>query len=855
MGKNLVIVESPAKAKTINKILGADFIVKASMGHVRDLPQKELGIDIENGFKPKYVTIKGREKIITELRKEAKTADQIFLAPDPDREGEAIAWHLMAELKRGIPEERFCRVSYNEITAPAIRKAFAEPGPINQHKVDSQQARRVLDRIVGYKVSPLLWRRVRGAVSAGRVQSVALRLVCEREKDITDFKPQEYWLLGAKVRKQVDPRDPFEIRLARVDGEKAEIKTRERADGIRQDLEGRALRVSAIIPRELTRKAFPPYITSSLQQAGSSALGYAPAYTMKLAQRLYEGEDFGEGPVGLITYMRTDSFSVSREAQEACRAFVANTYGKEYLPDQPNFYRSKASAQEAHEAIRPTDVNRTPDQLTQVLEADELKLYRLIWQRFVASQMAPARIAQRTVEVEAPPPANKTSTYLFRATASEVVFPGYMKVTGVEEKKKDENGEEVDRLPPVEVGEGLDLIEWLEQQKFTQPPPRYTEASLVKALEENGVGRPSTYAQILATLLGRKYVIKEKRALQPTSLGMQTNDFLVSQLGELFDVGFTATMEAKLDEIESGSVGWQGMMDQFYQQFVVWLEKAKGPKADPKVVLGLVALLEGVKNWSPAVKRGKRTYSDEKFVPSVKQQLEKGKPISERQVTAMVNMACRYKDQLPDIEKVMHELGLAKDMEEACKPPEPPDAATLQKLDLLKSVNFKEARTVGKKVFDDRVFFDSLNSQVIGGRGLSEAQIRYLDRLFLKYAEQIPGFDGLVESLGLKDIHDTESGPLLESLRPVKTWKPPVKRGRREWDDQKFYESLSRQFRERRNLSPKQSSSLRKMIKRYAEQIPNYQELSARFNLGATTKRRPDEPAEPIVAKNDHPSE
>ncbi len=842
MSKNLVIVESPAKAKTINKILGSEYVVKASMGHVRDLPEKELGIDVEKGFKPKYVTIKAREKVLHELKTAAKGVDRVYLAPDPDREGEAIAWHLQAVLKKSVPEDRFFRVSYNEITAPAIRKAFAEPGRIDEKRVDSQQARRVLDRIVGYKVSPLLWRRIRGAASAGRVQSVALRLVCEREREILHFKPEEFWLLGAKVRKQVDPLDPFEIKLARINGEKAEIQTAERAHAVKADLDGRALRVSDIIPREISKRAMPPYITSTLQQAGSSVFGFAPAYTMKLAQKLYEGEDFGEGPVGLITYMRTDSFSVSRDAQESCREFVHRTYGPEYLPEKPNFYKSRSSAQEAHEAIRPTDVNRTPDHLAAVLDPDELKLYSLIWKRFVASQMAPARIAQRTVEVEAAPPAGKTSTYLFRATASEVIFPGYMRAAGVEEKKKDENGDEIDRLPPLAKGEGLDCLQWLEEQKFTSPPPRFTEASLVKALEENGVGRPSTYASILSTLFARRYVEKEKRALKPTDMGLQVCDFLVEHLGALFDVKFTAGMEEQLDEIETGAVQWGAMMEQFYREFLTWLEKAKGPQADPASVQKLLDMAKGIQTWEPATKRGKRTYSDQAFTESIRKQLGEGKGISERQVGALKKLICRYREQLPALESVAEELALTEELEAAKRPPEPPRQDVLKKLELLKKVQFKEPRTVGKKVYDDRVFANSLRTQFESGRSLSPNQIHYLDRMVMKYSDQIPDFESMKEELGLHETaaaEDKESGPLLELLKEVKTWKPPTKRGRREWDDQKFYESLSRQYGQRKSLSPKQAASLKKMLRRYAEQIPNYEQVAAQYGIPASAKSRP----------------
>jgi len=852
MGKNLVIVESPAKAKTINKILGKDYVVKASMGHVRDLPEKELGIDVENGFKPKYVNIKTREKVLKELRHEATSAEKIYLAPDPDREGEAIAWHLMAALRKGIPEERFFRVSYNEITAPAIRKAFGEPHRIDLQRVDSQQARRVLDRLVGYKVSPLLWRRIRGASSAGRVQSVALRLVCEREREILNFKPEEYWLLGAKVRKQVDPLDPFEIRLARINGEKAEVKGADQSHAIRQDLDGRALKVSNIITREISRKPYPPYITSSLQQAASTVFGFAPAFTMKLAQKLYEGVDFGEGPVGVITYMRTDSFSISREAQEVCRDMIRAQFGPEYLPEKPNFYRSRSTAQEAHEAIRPTDARRLPDDLRSVLSDDELKLYRLIWQRFVASQMVPARIGQRTAEIEAVPPPGRETTYLFRATASEVIFPGYMRASGVEEKKKggEEAAEEedVDRLPPLEIGEGLECLEWLEQQKFTQPPGRYTEASLVRALEENGVGRPSTYAQILSTLLARKYVFKEKRALKPTDVGLQVNDFLVEHLGELFDVKFTAGMEESLDEIENGSVKWEAMMDRFYKELLVWLEKAKGPTADPKVVRALLDLVAKVRDWQPETKRGKRTYGDKKFVESIEKQITEGKPISERQVDAIKKMIGRYREQLPEFGAVADALGLRAELEEACKPPPPPRPETFRKLELLQPIAFSEPRTVGKRVFCDKTFVDSLRKQVEGGRALSENQIHYLDRIVMKYSDQIPDFAALSDQLGMQQAEpDHESGPLLEALKQVKEWKPPVQRGRREWDDHKFYESLSRQFGQKKQLSPKQRESLKKMVRRYAPQIGNYAELAAQFHIVAPARKhasRGEAPAE-----------
>ena len=578
MAKNLVIVESPAKAKTINKLLGADYVVKASMGHVRDLPERTLGVDVENAFAPQYVPIKGRAKVLTDLQAIAAKCEKVFLAPDPDREGEAIAWHLREALRGKAPDDsKFSRVTYNEITASAIRKAFSQPGEINQLRVDSQQARRILDRVVGYKVSPMLWRRIPGASSAGRVQSVALRLVCEREKAIREFQPVPYWVLGVKAAKLVDPRAPFTAALARLNGEKADVKDEALARRLVDELKRRHLRVADVVLKEVRKNAPPPFITSSLQQAASGALGLSPSRTMRFAQKLYEGVDLGHGSAsGLITYMRTDSFSISREAVEQAREFILQTHGADFLPDKPNVYRNRSNAQEAHEAIRPTDPARTPESLKDVLDRDEWRLYDLIWRRFMASQMAPARLAQRTAELEAVGGADAgPDHFLFRATASEILFPGFMRVSGLEQRKKEEaesaEGEEETALPPLEKGEALDVVEWLNDRKETQPPPRFTEASLVKVLEENGVGRPSTYAQIISTLLGRKYVVREKRALVPSDLGMKVWDFLFANLAPLFDVQFTAGMEEQLDEIEEGKVAWTLMLGSFYEKFLVWL--------------------------------------------------------------------------------------------------------------------------------------------------------------------------------------------------------------------------------------------------------------------------------------------
>lgn len=841
MAKHLVIVESPAKAKTINKILGKDYLVKASMGHVRDLPEKEIGVDLEKGFKPKYVAIKTREKVVKELKEAATKVETIILAPDPDREGEAIAWHLMAALKNTVSPENFHRVTYNEITAPAIKEAFAHPRKIDQHKVDAQQARRVLDRIVGYKVSPLLWRRIRGASSAGRVQSVALRIVCDREKEIMGFVPEAYWLIGARVRKNEPPVDPFAIRLARINDDKAEIKSAEHADTVRRELEGRPLKVLSINQREISKRPQPAYITSSLQQAGNRFFGFAPTRTMRIAQKLYEGVDTGSGVVGLITYMRTDSVSISPVAQQACREFIGSAFGAEYIPEKPHFYKSKGSAQEAHEAIRPTDVHLTPDKLAHVLEPDALKLYRIIWQRFVASQMASARIAQRTAEIEAVASAAGANRFLFRASASDILFPGYMKVTGIEKEKKndadEESGEEEDiALPPLREGEPLEHIEWLEERKETTPPPRYTESSLVRALEENGVGRPSTYAQTVSTIVDRDYVSKDKRTLKPTPKGMQVNDFLAKYLPDLFDIGFTASMEEELDEIDEGKVVWTDMLERFYKSFLGWVEKAKAPPADLKVVVPLLEILGGVKDWAPESKRGKKTYSDEKFVQSVREQLEKGEqPLTDRQQEALVKLCCRYKDQLPDVERRFEELGLAEELVKHHEQSLPPREETLLKLEILKGLEYAPPRKVGKRTYDDGEFIQSLTQQVAGGKRLTENQIRYLDRLVLKYSSQIPDFENRKHALKIEEPPAAETDPLLpeilELFGKITEWSAPVQRGNRVWDDKEFFTSLDTQFRQKKSLSPRQTAALRKMASRYARQIPGFEEKAERLQL------------------------
>jgi len=809
----LVIVESPAKAKTINKYLGDDYIVKASMGHVRDLPPKKLGVDVDNNFAPDYVNTTGRAKVITELKAAAKKCDHVFLAPDPDREGEAIAWHLQELLKGIIPEENFSRVTYNEITKSAITEAFANPGEMDMNRVNSQQARRVLDRLVGFKVSPLLWKQVKGGVSAGRVQSVALRLVCEREKEIQDFNPEEYWVLGANVRKQVEPLDPFIVKLAKINGEKAEVKGGEQAEKINAELDASKLHVARVIEKTVQRKARAPFITSTIQQSASSACGFSPSRTMRIAQGLYEN--------GLITYMRTDSFNIAKSAQEECHAFVTAEYGSEYLPENPNFYKSKGSAQEAHEAIRPTEVAKTPQSVSG-LEKDEAKLYKLIWERFVASQMVPAQIARRTAEVET----DGENTYMFRATASEVIFPGYMRASGIEaaaDKKKEGEEEDEAKLPALSEGEKLDCLEWTGEQKFTKPPPRYSEPSLIKALEENGVGRPSTYAQTLSTIEKREYVNKEKRQLVPTEAGLRVNAFLVKSLDPLFNVKFTAEMEEKLDKVEEGSVEWTDMMATFYAQFLEWLEGAKD-MAEPEETESVLKALEQVSEWAEPVKRGRRTYDDKEIVASVGEKFKEDGKITARQQQMIFQMACKYIEQIS--QETVTELKLEK--------PEAPRTETGKKIALLEVLDFEEPRKVGNRTYDDGKFIGSLKQQVQGGKRLSDRQVGALDTLLVKYSKQIPDFDQVKEDLGLKVKDNSEAAgeisKLIELCKTVETWNPPVKRGKREFNDADFYESLSTQFDGKGTLSERQVAALKKMIGRYAAQIPTYEAI--REDLG-----------------------
>lgn len=572
--KSLVIVESPAKAKTISKILGKDFEVKASVGHIKDLPAKEMGIDIEHNFSPNYIVIPGKEKVIKELKKASKDAKHIYLAPDPDREGEAIAWHIAEEVE-GKAKEIF-RIRFNEITKAAVLDAIKHPSKIDMQKVDAQQARRILDRLVGYELSPLLWRKVRRGLSAGRVQSVAVRLVVDREREIEAFKQEEYWSINAEFEGSEKPLfwgKLSKYRGEKVDrGEKAAIGNAEAAEAVVNDVRDSRFVLSKIERKKKKRNPSPPFITSTMQQEAVRKLRFSAKKTMAVAQQLYEGIELGEeGAVGLITYMRTDSFRIADEAQKAAREYIEKTLGKEFVPERPPVYKSRGSAQEAHEAIRPTYLDHTPESVKSYLSKDQYVLYKLIWNRFIASQMVPAEIEQTAFDIACNTDTCKDET-VFRATGSVIKFQGFMALyTEGTDEMLDEN-EAI--LPHLKEGETLKLLQIAPKQHFTQPPPRYTEASLVKALEEKGIGRPSTYASILSTIQDRKYVHKTDGRFSPTELGVVVNDLLVERFTELMDIGFTARMEEKLDHIEDGGQKWVKVVKEFYKPFHQHLTEA-----------------------------------------------------------------------------------------------------------------------------------------------------------------------------------------------------------------------------------------------------------------------------------------
>ncbi|MBR1920863.1 MAG: type I DNA topoisomerase [Kiritimatiellae bacterium] len=834
MGKKLLIVESPAKAKTIAKYLGREYAVKSSVGHVRDLPKENGAITIEKTgedawtFTPRYEVSKDKAKVVSELKAAVKTASEIYLASDPDREGEAIAWHLKEVLSPVAGKKPFHRVTYNEITKGAVLKAVAAPRDIDMPLVDAQQARRILDRIVGYKVSPLLWKNIACAnnrtLSAGRVQSVALRLLVERQRAIDAFKPETYYLLGVEAKKRGESA-AVAAKLARLDGEKPDVRERQVADNLLLDLAGSSLEVVDLKAQPKTRHALPPFTTSTLQQASSSVLGFSPGKTMKLAQSLYEA--------GRITYMRTDSVNVSDQARAAAREYVSSAFGPAFCPEKPNFYKSKADAQGAHEAIRPTDVALSPDAAAASgMDAAELKLYDLVWRRFLASQMADAQTTVRTVSLAARKPA-LAHDYLFTASATQVDFEGFLKVMKLSLKRKkgedgeDEDSDEVASLPELRRAEALDVARWLADEKQTKGPAHYSEASLIKALEENGVGRPSTYAATIETLKAREYAKTEKRKLIPLERGVLVCDWLVSKLDELFNVGYTARMEAELDKVESDGEPMNAMLSGFYAKFLRAVARCVEPAPDRDKFLTLFGLLDQIKEWKEPKRVGKRMYDDKAFVASVRRQYDEKRPLSARQFEYLVRTAVVYSAQIPNCMAVLRDAGLAGSAATKSEEVDP---------ELVKWCFATAERIVGLM---KNPFLRSIREQVERGKALSQKQFLILARsvgensgmlpdceeIRARLAEHVPG--GFANSRA----DDGVIAGLLELMETVTEWRPASKKGRKVYDDKEFVKSLSDQYARRRSLSSRQIMALKRVAVAYRDRIPGFDAASERLGL------------------------
>ena len=836
MADNLVIVESPTKARTIGKMLGNDYTIMASVGHVRDLPTHSLGVDLKNDFNPLYVESDKSKKVIKDLRSAAKKAKAVFLAPDPDREGEAIAWHLQELLKKQYKGD-FKRVTFHEITKNAVSKAFEHSTVVDMNLVDAQQARRVLDRIVGYMVSPLLWSQITRGTSAGRVQTVALRLIVEREREITAFKPEEYWNFSLKLDADGQV---FVAKLFKINADKFKIDNEKDALALLDAVYGgNGFKISNIETKDRKRNAPPPFTTSTLQQASNNLLHFSASNTMRLAQQLYEGVDTGAGTTGLITYMRTDSVNIAQEARNACAAFIDQHYGKAYVPAKPNFFKSKSGAQEAHEAIRPTDVNNTPERMKPYLDERQLKLYTLIWKRFVASQMSQA--LQRQTAVDVVSIGADGNEYTFRANALVTVFPGFMRLFGNADSE-DANAKILGKLREQQL---CKLVKALKEQKFTEPPPRYSEAALIKKLEECGIGRPSTYATILRTIQTRNYVDKDKGKLFPTELGFKVNDFLIAALPSLFEVDFTSRMETRLDEIESGNLGWTEMLADFYKNFAVWVKEAKSLGApEHEKAVAVIEQLEQVKDWEKPVKVGRRTYNDLKFFNSVKDKYAETRTLSAKQWGVLLQLGAKYVKQLPEFAATAAKYDFVSDWETALTkqnqlqekqlnaPAEQEVARYKAILAYFDHIKWEEPAKRGNRVYDDKKFIGSFASQVDRGRALSEKQLAVLGRFAAKYRDQIADFEQLCTLIGvdpekpetqMKDGSPAEQDPevtgILAALEKVTKWAEPVKKGKRVYDDREFIESLRSQAQNGRILSPRQVDALKRTAKKYLDQV------------------------------------
>lgn len=838
--KNLVIVESPTKARTIAPMLGKDYTLIASMGHIRDLPEKSLGIDVKNNFKTEYETPKSKSATVKSLTAAAEGATNIYLATDPDREGEAISWHIKEILSKKS-KAPFYRVEFHEITKNAIKRAFEEKKEINQDLVDSQQARRVLDRLVGYQVSPLLWSRIERNISAGRVQSVALRIVCEREREILNFKPKEYWDFGAKFIHDNKAERVYEAKLFQVNGKKLDISNAKDAQTAYDEVTASPeFRISTAKTEPVRKSAPPPFITSTLQQSAGSALRFSASKSMQIAQQLYEGiqADSGE-QTGLITYMRTDSFTISKDAQATCREFILSQYGEKFLPAKPNFYKNKSSAQEAHEAIRPTDVNNTPERLAKFLSKDQFNLYRIIWKRFVASQMAQAELSRTTIDTSC---TGKTAQYTFRTTSTITIFQGYGIVYSDKDAgEADEKEVDYNFLQFVKENDLSALKELTKEQKFTEPPPRYTEPSLIKELESNGIGRPSTYATIVNTIQNRKYVQKKDNKLIPEELGFKVNDFLVATFPDLLNISFTAEMEEKLDGIEAGGVNWTTMIKDFYEKLQAWLNNAKyedAPSEDKAEAA--IKLLEEFTEWeTPDSKKGGRVFDDKKFFTSVQRQYKKNKALTAKQFGAVLKMLIKYSAKIKDFDKYIANFKLKTDIDQTSSQIETENEER-EKLTGERAESLKGLKTVVGLIkssdlipspeggFNEKNFVDSLHEQIQNGRPLSSKQIYVLKRIAVKNKDKIYPFDEVCSTLNITD-KDLEAREQKESLNPeasahianliekldkVSQWN---EEGKRKVKDSVFYASLKKQFAAKRSLSPKQVTALEKIAAKYAQ--------------------------------------
>lgn len=874
----LVIVESPAKALTVGKILGPGYKVEASVGHIRDLPDRKEGIRRETlpggelRFTPEYVVPENKENVVEKLVREAKKADEIVLASDPDREGEAIAWHLKEEISRrlGAVKKPFVRVEYHEITPRAVKAAFERPHDIDMPRVDSQQARRCIDRYIGWRLSPRVSRAVHGASAAGRVQSVALRLVCDREKEIRAFKPETYWEFAVSLAKAEPGAEPFEVRLRKLDGRKAEVKDEGTAGRVEAFLAGASYAVGEAETRPVEKRPGAPFMTSSLQQAASNALHYSPDRSMALAQRLYES--------GLITYMRTDTTNVAPEARQAAAAWIEATFGARYADPHNYAAGRKGPAQNmggAHECIRPTDPAATPETVRASLSGNDAegqaRLYKLVWERFVSSQMAPAVMDTTTVRVEAASPAPAAPgapvSAELSATSARVAFPGFLALRGADAVAAAENDDRKDAddaaasLPPLAAGEALERRAVRPERKETKPPARYSEAALVRALEQNGVGRPSTYASTIKTIKDRKYVTVDKRVLAPTPVGEKTCDYLVDKFPEMMNVGYTAAMEETLDDVQNPAtaVGWQSVLGGFYKKLVDWLGTAVDWAPTDKVA-GLLAAFRGVRTWRPPAKAGARTYDDRKFVqdlacdvmgvprpkardrkadapfsfdPPAPADLPADK-ITRPQFEALGRTLLHYRDQIPGAEDALRAAGLGDLLEEPAARPQ--DPATARLVALLEQYGPDPARAD---------FFRSLADQLRGGRALSAKQNYWIGRIFLDSRDRIPPaeFDEARAAAGLADkpaekVDGEKARRVLAALSRVERWDDPApaRRGRKAFDDKDFFASVSSQYGARGILTPPQMRVLDRMLLRYAGQIPEAAQIIADYGIEASSR-------------------